>query len=248
MSILSPSEINQKAIEIGTAKANLTIPRMLILGALAGAFIAAAGIGAVLATKYGGKLAGACVFPAGLAMVVVAGSELFTGNSLMLAAYLDHKISLGGLLRNWAFVLFGNLLGALFVTIIASASGVLDIASDSLVATATAKVDLTFYEALFRGILCNFLVCIAVWMSFAANSVAGKILAVFFPVMLFVLCGFEHSVANLFYVPAGIFAGADITIADFILHNLLPVVLGNLIGGALLVSAAYYFTVKKTPA
>ena len=240
MAILSPTELNQKTIEIGVSKSRLPAYKMLLLGMFAGAFIALAGIGAVYGNLYVGKLAGACIFPAGLAMVVVAGSELFTGNNLMFAALLDRKIGPLGLLKNWLLVFLGNLIGALFITVIAVASGALDPAADALVATAASKTSLTFAEAMFRGILCNFLVCIAVWMSFAANSVGGKIAAVFFPVMLFVLCGFEHSIANMFYIPAGMLMGAEVSITDFLLGNLLPVTLGNLIGGAVLVAGGYY--------
>ena len=225
---------------------------MLLLGIMAGAFIALAGVAATFGNVYGGKIAGACIFPAGLAMVVIAGSELFTGNSLMSMALFDRKIGLGALLKNWAVVFLGNLLGALFITLIVVLSGVFDNIADTVVATATAKVSMGFFEALLRGVLCNFLVCIAVWMAFGAKTVSGKILAVFFPIMVFVLCGFEHSVANMFYVPAGIFEnllggtyGGALTVEGFLINNLLPVTIGNIIGGALLVGGVYYLVYLK---
>lgn len=246
---LAPAEIAKKTIEIGQQKANLKWWKMLLLGIFAGMFIALAATGATFGNAYGGKLAGACIFTAGLAMVVVAGSELFTGNNLMLMALFDGKIGLAKLLKNWLLVFLGNFLGALFVAILVTLSGTFNQVSDTVIATAVAKTDFTFFEALLKGILCNFLVCIAVWMSFSATSTEGKIIAVFFPVMLFVLCGFEHSIANMFYVPAGILQGAFTgatapTIQAFLLHNLLPVTLGNIIGGAILVSGGYYLAYR----
>lgn len=245
--MLKPDEIARVAVSVGESKAKLPIFKMILLGMLAGAFIALAGVGATFGNVYVGKLAGACIFPAGLAMVVVAGSELFTGNNLMVMALLDRKIGWKGLLKNWFFVFLGNLIGAVAVAGIVVLSGVFDNISETVIATASAKVNLGFGEAILRGVLCNFLVCIAVWMAFGAQSVAGKIAAVFFPIMVFVLCGFEHSVANMFYVPAGIFetmvngnAVTGLDVGGFLLNNLLPVTIGNIIGGALLVGGGYY--------
>lgn len=244
--MLTPADIAKTSLKIAQNKAKLPIAKMLILGILAGMFIALAGVGATFGNVYVGKLAGACIFPAGLAMVVVAGSELFTGNNLMLSAVLKGKITLRKMLRNWAFVYLGNFIGALLVAGLVVLSGAFDPISDAVINTATTKIDLGFFSALIRGIFCNFLVCIAVWMSFAADTVSGKIFAVFFPIMLFVLCGFEHSVANMFYIPAGIFEAAktgaeSLSVSGFLLGNLLPVTLGNIIGGAGFVSLAYYF-------
>ena len=245
--MFAPDEVAEKVVGAGEAKAKLPVWKMLVLGILAGAFIALAGVGATIGGIYGGKIASACIFPAGLAMVVVAGSELFTGNNLMLMALFSRKIRLYHLLKNWSFVFLGNLIGAGLVALIVILSGVLDSAMDTVVATANAKVSMDFFEAMFRGILCNFLVCIAVWMAFYAKTVSGKIMAVFFPVMLFVLCGFEHSVANMYYVPAGIFAkmfgasgGDAVSVSSFLLNNLLPVTIGNIIGGAFFVGGSYY--------
>ena len=242
-----PDEIATKAVSAGVKKANLSIFKMILLGMFAGAFIALAGVGATFGNVYVGKIAGALIFPAGLAMVVVAGSELFTGNCLMVTALLSREIGPLKLLKNWLFVFLGNLIGAMLVACIVVASGVLDSIADTVVATASAKVSMGFAEAMLRGVLCNFLVCIAVWMAFGAKTVGGKIAAIFFPVMLFVLCGFEHSVANMYYVPAGLFmnwfngtATAGLSMQAFLVDNLFPVTIGNIIGGAVLVSGGYY--------
>ena len=242
-----PDEIATKAVSAGIKKANLSIFKMILLGMFAGAFIALAGVGATFGNVYAGKLAGALIFPAGLAMVVVAGSELFTGNCLMVTALLSREIGPLRLLKNWLFVFIGNFIGALLVALIVTSSGVLDPVSDSVVATSSAKVSMGFPVAMLRGVLCNFLVCIAVWMAFGAKTVGGKIAAVFFPVFLFVLCGFEHSIANMYYVPAGLFmnwfngtATAGLSVQPFLVENLLPVTIGNIIGGAVLVGGGYY--------
>ena len=243
--MLTPSEIAAKTIETGKIKANLPWWKMILLGIFAGMFIASAGVGATFGNVYGGKIAGACIFTAGLAMVVVAGSELFTGNNLMVMALFNRKIKLHQLLKNWLLVFLGNFIGALFVAVVAVISGAFDQIPDTVVATANAKVNLGFFETLLKGIMCNFLVCIAVWMATAASTVTGKIAAVFLPIMLFVLCGFEHSIANMFYIPAGMITGAISsipapTITEFLLNNLLPVTLGNIIGGAIIVAGGYY--------
>lgn len=250
--MLAPKEIADAAIKVGNTKGKLTAMRAVLLGVFAGIFIALAGVAATFGNVYVGKLAGACIFPAGLIMVVIAGSELFTGNNLMFVALLNKKLPFSKLLKNWSLVFLGNFLGAILVAILTVYSGTLDSVSESVISVATAKVGLSFIEALFRGILCNFLVCIAVWMSFAADTVQGKAIAIFFPVMLFVLCGFEHSVANMYYIPAGMLeavktgAAVDgLNIGTFLLNNLLPVTLGNIIGGAGMVGAGYWLIYKK---
>lgn len=247
-----PDEIAEVTVSVGEKKASMPIWKMIVLGMFAGAFIALAGVAATFGNVYGGKIAGACIFPAGLAMVIIAGSELFTGNNLMSMALAKGKISFGELVKNWAFVFLGNLIGAMLVALIVVLSGVFDNISETVVATANAKVGMGMGEAFLRGVLCNFLVCIAVWMAFGAKTVSGKILAVFFPIMVFVLCGFEHSVANMFYVPAGIFenmlhgiAGGPLNFGGFLVYNLLPVTLGNIVGGAVLVGGGYYLAYVK---
>ena len=245
--MLSPVDIAKKSIDIGKTKANLKTSKMLLLGVLAGMFIAIAGVGATFGSVYVGKIVGAMIFPVGLIMVVIAGSELFTGNNLMISAWLRGEISGIKLLRNWFIVFFGNLLGALFITILVVYSGVFDNIADQVIATATTKSNLIFHEAFIRGILCNFLVCIAVWMAFSTNSVSGKVLAIYGPIMIFVLCGFEHCVANMFYGPAGILIAAKNNIALdalsldlFLRNNLIPVTLGNMFGVSILVVLTYY--------
>ena len=223
---------------------------MVLLGMFAGAFIALAGVGATFGNVYAGKLAGAMIFPAGLAMVVVAGSELFTGNNLMVVATLRREIKWRQMLKNWACVYIGNLIGALIVAVFVVGSGVLDSVADTVVATASAKANLDFLEAVMRGVLCNFLVCIAVWMAFAAKTVSGKVIAVFLPVMLFVLCGFEHSVANMYYGPAGMLEAVRMgltgpTAAQFVVGNLIPVTIGNIIGGAGMVGVGYWLATRE---
>ncbi len=202
----SPAEVARRYVETGKSKAALPVGRMLLLGMLAGAFIALAGGSATFAVSYGGRLAGAAVFPAGLAMVLLAGSELFTGNCLLVIPLLERQLTWGRMLRSWGVVYLANVLGAGSVAALTVAAGTFDGVYESVVATAAAKAGLPFLTALLRGVLCNFLVCIAVWMSLAAQSVPGKLAAMYLPIFTFVLCGFEHSVANMFYLPAGILA------------------------------------------
>lgn len=248
--MLAPAEIAKFSISVAEKKAKLPAFKMLLLGTFAGAFIALAATAATFGNVYVGKLAGACIFPAGLAMVIIAGSELFTGNCLMLTALFSKKNKLRQLLKNWGLVFLGNFIGSILVVLMVVYSGVFDNIADIVMTTANNKINLGFGEAFLRGVLCNILVCIAVWMAFAAETVPGKIIAVFFPVMVFVLCGFEHSIANMFYVPAGILesvkmGGAGIDFGAFLGCNLLPVTLGNIVGGAGLVAGGYYLAYLK---
>lgn len=250
--MLTPPEIAKKSLKIGKNKAELSSAKMLLLGIFAGMFIALAGAGSTVGSAYGGKLVGACIFPIGLIMVVLAGSELFTGNNLMIASLFDKKITWKKLLKNWGLVFIGNFIGALLISFLVVYSGLLDNISDAVIETATNKANLNFMEALIRGILCNLLVCIAVWMSFGAETLSGKVLAIFGPIMLFVFCGFEHSVANMFYGPTGIFVALknNITLENlnfgiFLMNNLIPVTLGNIVGGAGLVGCGYYLAYLK---
>lgn len=250
--MLTPAKIFESVVNAGTAKGELKASKMILLGIFAGIFISLAATAATFGNVYVGKIAGACIFPAGLAMVVLAGSELFTGNNLMVVALFSRKISIKQLLKNWGLVFLGNFIGAAIVVSLVVFSGVFDPISEIVITTAAGKARMDFWLAFFRGILCNILVCIAVWMAFAAETVTGKIAAVFFPVMLFVLCGFEHSIADMFYVPAGIMEAArtGISVAgldfgSFLLNNLLPVTLGNIVGGAGIVGCGYYLIYKK---
>jgi formate/nitrite transporter len=255
----SPAEVAKNYIAIGKAKTQQSAMKLLILGILAGAFIGLAGVGATtasvsVASASVGKFLGACVFPVGLAMVLLAGSELFTGNNLIIISVMSKEATWGGMLRNWVLVYIGNFIGSVLVALLvihghtASLFGGAEAGlAAAIVKTAQAKVGLTFSDALIRGILCNFLVCIAVWISFAAKDVVGKFWGLFMPIMLFVLCGFEHSVANMYFIPAGIFAAAEYGIdpgalnwGTFLLKNLLPVTIGNIIGGSVIVGLGYW--------
>lgn len=223
-----------------------SLPRLLLLGALAGAFIAFAGVAASIGGALGGKLASATIFPIGLTMVLLAGSELFTGNCLFLMPLLRGNITAGRMLRNWVAVYLGNLLGSVAVAFLVVQCGALDGIAEAAVATAAAKAALPFGVALLRGVLCNFLVCLAVWMAFCAQSAGGKVVSLFGPIFLFVLCGFEHSVANMYYIPAGIFLAENGEVTWLSLwQNLLPVTLGNMVGGCGLGGILYLLYGRK---
>ncbi len=223
-----------------------SLPRLLLLGALAGAFIAFAGVAASIGGALGGKLASATIFPIGLTMVLLAGSELFTGNCLFLMPLLRRNITAGHMLRNWVAVYLGNLLGSVAVAFLVVQCGALDGIAEAAVAAAVTKAALPFGVALLRGVLCNFLVCLAVWMAFCAQSAGGKVVSLFGPIFLFVLCGFEHSVANMYYIPAGIFLAEKGEVTWLSLwQNLLPVTLGNMLGGCGLGGILYLLYGRK---
>ena len=252
----SPAEVAKNYVGIGAGKTKLSFGKMLLLAILAGMFIAFAGVGSqVVAVSVEaaslGKFLGACVFPAGLAMVLVAGSELFTGNNLIVISVMEKQATWAGLLRNWVVVYIGNFIGGVLVAALVTYGHTPSLFNEalaaSMVSAASGKVALSFGDAFIRGILCNILVCIAVWMSFAAKDVTGKIVGLFFPIMVFVLCGYEHCVANMYFVPVGIFTSAEFGIAAegltwgaFLVKNLLPVTLGNIVGGAGVVGFGYW--------
>lgn len=261
----SPAEIAAFTSDVGVVKSKLGIPRMIALGFLAGFFIALAGAAsntasALISNASVAKIISGCVFPAGLTMVLCAGSELFTGNSLMAVALLDKRIKLRHMLKNWLFVYVGNYVGSVLAAALLSLSGQFGMFGGKVALTtvtaAANKCALGFGQAFVLGILCNVLVCVAVWISFGADSVGGKIAGLFFPIMVFVICGFEHSIANMYYIPAGIFAQSTLGLEqaapvvnlgmlswkNFFIHNLLPVTLGNIVGGvsvAVIYSAVY---------
>lgn len=233
----TPKDIARSFAELGVKKTETRPARLFLLAVLAGMFIALAGVASTIASATVSKLAGACVFPAGLAMVVVAGSELFTGDNLMIVSVLEKRISVGKMLLVLLIVYIGNAVGAFLVALLASLGGTLGPVREAVVTTAAAKASLGLGTAFVRGILCNILVCIAVWMAAAAREPAGKIIGLYFPIMIFVLCGYEHCVANMYYLPAGLLMGAKAAAAEgltwgaAIVKNLLPVTLGNMVGG-----------------
>lgn len=254
MGFNTPSEITEIWINNGINKAKLPIGKMLVLGIMAGAYIGFGSYVFVLATSAGadpfqaiiGKLIGAALFPVGLMMVILCGAELFTGNNLMTLALMDKKITTAQMLKNWALVYIGNLIGSLLLAFLLAKSGLLaDAAGERAMAIAAAKTSMPFMSALIRGILCNMLVVLACWMQAGSKDLIGKIFAIWFPIMLFVFAGFEHSIANMTYIPLGIFLGADVSWDAFIIANLIPVTIGNIIGGAVVVPFAYYYAYKK---
>ncbi len=286
---LLPPAMAAKAEDLGVKKANLKAINMFMLAVLAGAFI---GIGAIFATTVaaGGMsvtdAAGAAafktgwpygvtrllvglVFSVGLILVVVGGAELFTGNTLITMAYASKKVTLGQLLRNWGIVYVGNFVGSVLTAYIVFlgkqytfGSGAIGLAALNI---GEAKTALTFLQAVALGIMCNALVCMAVWMCYSARSTTDKILAIIPPISCFVAAGFEHSIANMYFVPVALFVkyfgdpkffetigktAADfphLTWGNFFLANLLPVTIGNIIGGAIMVGLVYWFVYNRKP-
>lgn len=260
----SPLEIARNYIEVGIHKTNLSAFKMVILGFFAGMFIGFAGIASTtasstIAVASVAKLVGAIVFPAGMAMVLIAGSELFTGNNLIIIAVLEKKVTVGKMLKNWFFVYVGNFLGAAFVAILVVYGHTPNLfggdLAQAIVNAGKSRTDLTVMDSFVRGILCNTLVCIAVWMSFAAKQVSGKLLTSFWPVMLFVLCGFEHCVADMYFGVAALLTSAEygitaegLTWLNFLIKSLVPVTLGNIVGGAGIVGFGYWMIyLHRTP-
>ncbi|WP_053382144.1 formate/nitrite transporter family protein [Nitrospira moscoviensis] len=252
----APAEVAKRVRDIGVAKAAASVPTMLALAVLAGAFIALGALfftvtitaGSAQSPHFGLiRLAGGVTFSLGLILVVVGGAELFTGNNLLAMAWASGRVTTVHVLRNWGWVYAGNLLGAVGTAVLVWLAGIQTLSDgavgETMVRIARAKVSLDPITALARGILCNALVCLAVWLCMAARSVADKILAILFPISAFVACGFEHSVANLYFLPMGLlltasgaapmsFAGAA--------ANLALVTVGNILGGTLLVALVYW--------
>jgi formate transporter FocA len=272
---LLPAEMTAKAETIGANKAALDWLDTFVLSVLAGAFIA---LGAMFATTVTAGAAGqlpfgvvrlmaGLVFCLGLILVVVAGAELFTGNNLIVMAWAERRVSLRRLLRNWAIVYAGNFVGAvatvglLFLTKqYAFGEGEVGLAALN---TADFKSGFGFGQALALGIMCNALVCLAIWLTYSARSVTDKILAIIFPITAFVAAGFEHSIANMYFLPIGLlvkeqapdsFWGTiektpsdfpDLTVGNVVFDNLLPVTLGNIIGGSLMVGLVYWLAYAR---
>lgn len=246
----APPAIYEGAVAAGAAKASGSWGKIFKLGIAAGCHI---GFGSYLAITVGGAcpaiaeanpglqkiIFGSFGLPFGLIMTLVTGAELFTGNTaLVTAAVMEGKATKKDLVKNWVASYAGNFVGSLLLAYLAFKSGTLGSAPASA-AIATAKCALPFETAFVRGILCNWLVCMAVYMASGCASLAGKMVAVYFPISAFVALGFDHSVANMFIIPLGMMRGANVSVSDFLMKNLLPVTLGNIVGGALCVMGLY---------
>ena len=250
---------------VGVAKATSPWFTVFILGILAGAYIGFGGLLSTtvtfdMASKWGigfTKILGGAAFSVGLMLVVIAGAELFTGNNLMVSSVMMKEITFSTMLKRWGIVFLANFVGSIIIALVFYFSGLWKTGDGALgaaaVKTAYNKVALSFGEALWRGIGCNWLVCLAVWMALAARQIIGKIFAIFFPIMAFVAIGFEHSVANMYFIPTGILLmngagygsvpGVDPNIlgwVNFLWRNLLPVTIGNIIGGGVFVGMSYW--------
>jgi formate transporter len=245
-----PAQVARLVEQVGVKKANLPIRATLMLGLLAGAFIAfGAMYFTVVMTGTGlgfgpARLVGGLAFSLGLILVIVGGAELFTGNNLIVMAWAERRITTRQLLRNWVLVYAANFAGAIGCALMVTWSGTLGLGEGAVAETAIrigqAKVGLGMVEAFFRGILCNTLVCLAVWLCFAAHTVGGKILAIVMPISAFVALGFEHSVANMYLIPVAMMAGAEGVGVAGLIGNLIPVTLGNIVGGGVFVALVYW--------
>jgi formate transporter len=279
---LLPGAMAAKAEDLGTKKAALGLANMFALAILAGAFIS---LGAIFATTvlagsstlpYGvARLLAGLAFTLGLILVVVGGSELFTGNNLIMMAFASGKVSLGGLLRNWVTVYIGNFVGSIATAIIMFYSKQYTFGTGSIGLTALgigeSKTSFEFVQAIALGIMCNALVCMAVWLCYSARTTTDKILAIIPPISAFVAAGFEHSIANMYFIPIALFIknGAPasfwqlkaltdaaktaasfphLTWRNFFVANLLPVTIGNILGGAFMVGLVYWFIYLRKPA
>jgi formate transporter len=273
---LMPPQVAAKAGDLGVSKAGMSALRTLALAVLAGAFI---GLGAMFATTVAAgsadvlpfgvaKLIAGIAFSLGLILVVVAGAELFTGNNLIVMAWAERRIPIRRVLRNWVLVYAGNLVGAVATVLLIYASKQYEFGDGAVGANALAiaqtKTSLGFGQAIALGIMCNALVCLAIWLTYAARSVTDKVLAILFPITAFVAAGFEHSVANMYFLPMGLLihddgssafwqaSGAspsdypDITWTHALVDNLLPVTIGNIIGGSVMVGLVYWLIYVRT--
>jgi formate/nitrite transporter len=262
----SPQTIAETvARKIGVGKTTSPLLSVFVLGILAGAYIGFGGMlsAAVtfdLAARMGAgfaKFMSGAVFSLGLMLVVIAGAELFTGNNLMISSAMAGRIGIRRMLERWGLVYVANFIGSVLLALLFVFSGLWKTSDGALgayaVRVAYTKASLSFSEALLRGIGCNWLVCLAVWMALASRQTIGKIFAIFFPIMGFVALGFEHSVANMYFVPTGIFlqtfaglppaegfSAASLSWGSFLLRNLVPVTLGNIIGGGVFVGMGYW--------
>jgi formate/nitrite transporter len=265
---LPPPDMARKAEQVGVTKAGLDGATTFALSILAGAFIAMGAVFATTATAGGSelpygvaRLLGGLTFSLGLILVVVAGAELFTGNNLIVMAWASRRVSTLRLMRNWAIVYAGNLVGALATALLVYVGKQYEFGDGAVgvqaVSIAAAKTSLGWWQALVLGALCNALVCMAVWLCYSARTTADKVLAIIPPIAAFVAAGFEHSVANMYFIPYGLLANSDdaywsqqdvtlasspdLTWAGFVTSNLVPVTIGNILGGGLMVGAIYWF-------
>ena len=265
-----PAQMAARVEEAGIVKSNRDFFSTFTLAMMAGLFIALGAVFFTFVIHDSGlsvgltKLIGGFVFSLGLILVIITGAELFTGNNLIVMAFVSRKITLGQLLNNWSIVFIGNFVGSLIVVFLIFLTGMWTAGNASVGVTAltiaNAKVNLTFWQALSKGILCNILVCLAVYLCFSGRSVTDKILAILFPITAFVALGFEHSIANMYFIPAGlllknspeVLAAAqdmlgqvpdlsNLTMYGFLVDNLLPVTIGNIIGGTIFVGLAHWF-------
>jgi len=259
MSYFTPKELVAKAHEAAFTRSNAGIRKTIVLSFLAGAYIA---LGGLLAVTIGGGMPGVAaenpglqkfmmgaVFPLGLILCVIAGADLFTGNTAyFIPPVVSGRMPFKALLQNWSIVYVGNFVGSLFVAyVLAYQSQMFAKAPwiDSLNSIAHVKTSAGFLTVFVKGIGANWLVALAVWLAFAAQDVTGKIMAIWFPVMAFVAMGFEHSVANMFFLPTAMFYGAEITWIQFLVDNLIPATLGNIVGGSLLTGGLYWYVYER---
>lgn len=242
---LSSKETTHLISDSSYTKANLKFKNKFLLSIMAGIYIALGSQAFV--TAYSNIFIRAAVFPIGLMLIVVVGGELFTGDNLMTIGLINKKISFSEYFSSLVTVYFGNFIGSLFIVIIVYLAGIYDSKHmlDIIINIAKSKVSMTFIQAMSKGILCNIVVVLSVWMTFSSKDITSKILSCWFPIMLFVLSGYEHCIANMFFIPLGILANADVTILEMFLNNLLPVTLGNFIGGGIIVPVIYYHVYLK---
>lgn len=259
----SPKEISERVETVGVSKVRLPLLSMLMLGVLAGGFIGFGALYFVLIKSDASlgfavsQVLGGLAFSLGLILVVVAGAELFTGNNLLAMAWAEGKISTFDLLKNWVVVCGANFIGAAGLALLVFLSGHPEMnngaIADQYLKIAAAKCTLPFWTAFFRGVLCNVLVCMAIWMALAGRSVFDKVVAIVFPISAFVAAGFEHSIANMYFIPMGMLlktfgnigTGTDIISWVGFFSNLVPVILGNLIGGSVLVGLVYHIIYRR---
>jgi formate/nitrite transporter len=242
---LTPKETSDELIVIAQNKVAMSLQKRLIMGIMAGVYISLGAQGFIV--EYENLFLRAAVFPVGLMLIILVGGELYTGNCLMTFALLQRKICISDYMKTLLQVLLGNFVGSIIVVALLYNGGVYNspVFSETIVNIARAKVNLTFYEALSKGILCNILVSLGVWFATTARDTTGKILGCWFPVMLFVLCGYEHVVANMFFLPMAAVLDLSITTSSILVKNFIPVAIGNFIGGGILVPMMYYRVYQK---